>query len=90
MNIATALIKKVGKKVLRSNTLLFFDVKVDVLNKTRFLLQVRMMNQQKKDSRKTDRETSAQTNPVSATAGFLLSPSDGEKIWIVGDTGYIC
>jgi quercetin dioxygenase-like cupin family protein len=41
-----------------------------------------MMNQQKKDLRKT----SAQTNPVSSTAGFLLSPSDGEKIWIVGDT----
>lgn len=41
-----------------------------------------MMNQQKKNSRKT----SAQTNPVSSTAGFLLSPSDGEKIWITGDT----
>jgi quercetin dioxygenase-like cupin family protein len=45
-----------------------------------------MMNQQKKDSSKIDRKTNAQTNPVSATAGFLLSPNDGEKIWIVGDT----
>jgi quercetin dioxygenase-like cupin family protein len=41
-----------------------------------------MMNQQKKNSLKT----SAQTNPVSSTAGFLLSPNDGEKIWITGDT----
>lgn len=41
-----------------------------------------MNNQQKKDSRKT----SVQINSVPSTAGFLLSPSDGEKIWIVGDT----
>src|SRR5688572_30174240 len=40
-----------------------------------------MMNQQKKNSLKT----SAQTNAVSSTAGLLLSPSDGEKIWITGD-----
>ena len=40
------------------------------------------MNQQKKDSLKT----SAQINLVPSTAGFLLSPSDGEKIWITGDT----
>jgi quercetin dioxygenase-like cupin family protein len=40
------------------------------------------MNQQKKDSLKT----SAQINSVPSTAGFLLSPSDGEKIWITGDT----
>ena len=45
------------------------------------------MNQQKKDtSCKTDRKTSAQTTPVSATGGFVLPPSNGEKIWIVGDT----
>jgi len=41
-----------------------------------------MMNQQKKDSLKT----SAQIISVPSTAGFLLSPSDGEKIWITGDT----
>jgi quercetin dioxygenase-like cupin family protein len=40
------------------------------------------MNQQKKDSLKS----SAQINLVPSTAGFLLSPSDGEKIWITGDT----
>lgn len=40
----------------------------------------------KRESCKTDRKTSAQTNPISATAGFVLPPSDGEKIWIVGDT----
>lgn len=40
------------------------------------------MNQQKKDSLKT----SAQINSVPSTAGFLLSPSDGQKIWITGDT----
>ena len=34
------------------------------------------MNQQKKNSLKTR----PQTNPVSSTAGFLLSPSNGEKI----------
>jgi quercetin dioxygenase-like cupin family protein len=45
-----------------------------------------MMTPQKRDSCKTDRKTSAQTSPVSATAGFVLPPSDGEKIWIVGDT----
>jgi quercetin dioxygenase-like cupin family protein len=45
-----------------------------------------MMTPQKSDSCKTDRKTSAQTSPVSATAGFVLPPSDGEKIWIVGDT----
>src|SRR5919205_801567 len=41
-----------------------------------------MNNQQKKDSLKT----SAQTYPASSNAGFLLSPGEGEKIWIVGDT----
>lgn len=41
-----------------------------------------MMNQQEKKSLKT----SSQTNPISSTAGFLLSPGDGEKIWITGDT----
>jgi quercetin dioxygenase-like cupin family protein len=40
------------------------------------------MNQQKKDSLKT----SAQINSVASTTAFLLSPSDGEKIWITGDT----
>lgn len=45
-----------------------------------------MMTPQKRDSCKIDRKTSAQTSPVSATAGFVLPPSDGEKIWIVGDT----
>ena len=45
-----------------------------------------MMTPQKSDSCKTDRKASAQTSPVSATAGFVLPPSDGEKIWIVGDT----
>ena len=45
-----------------------------------------MMTSQKSDSCKTDRKASAQTSPVSATAGFVLPPSDGEKIWIVGDT----
>jgi quercetin dioxygenase-like cupin family protein len=45
-----------------------------------------MMTPQKRGSRKTDRKTSAQTSPVYATAGFVLPPSDGEKIWIVGDT----
>jgi quercetin dioxygenase-like cupin family protein len=46
-----------------------------------------MMNQQKQDSRKADRKTNAQTNLVSATtAGFALTSSGGEKIWIVGDT----
>jgi len=41
-----------------------------------------MMTPQKRDSRKTDRKSRA----LSATAGFVLPPSDGEKIWIVGDT----
>ena len=45
-----------------------------------------MMTPQKRDSCKTDRKTSTQTRPVSATAGFVLPPSDGEKIWIAGDT----
>ncbi len=45
-----------------------------------------MMTPQKRDSCKTDRKTNAQTSPVSATAGFVLPPSDGERIWIVGDT----
>src|SRR5919206_4965092 len=45
-----------------------------------------MMTSQKSDSCKTDRKTSAQTTPVSATGGFVLPPSNGEKIWIVGDT----
>ncbi len=40
------------------------------------------MNQQKKDSLKT----SMQTNLVPSTTSFLLSPSEGEKIWITGDT----
>ena len=40
------------------------------------------MNQQKKDSLKT----SAQIKSVHSTAGFLLFPSDGQKIWITGDT----
>jgi quercetin dioxygenase-like cupin family protein len=40
------------------------------------------MNQQKKDLHKT----AAQINPVSSIPGFLRSPGDGEKIWIVGDT----
>lgn len=40
------------------------------------------MNQQKKNSS----NIRAKTNPVSSTVGFLLSQSDGEKIWIVGDT----
>ena len=48
-----------------------------------------MMTPQKRDSCKTDRKTSAQTNPVSPTAGFVLPPSDGEKIWIVGDTMWL-
>jgi quercetin dioxygenase-like cupin family protein len=41
-----------------------------------------MNNQQNKNSLKT----SVQINPVPSTRGFMLSPSDGEKIWIVGDT----
>jgi quercetin dioxygenase-like cupin family protein len=45
-----------------------------------------MMTPQKRDSRKTDGKTSAQTSQASATAGFVVPPSDGEKIWIVGDT----
>jgi quercetin dioxygenase-like cupin family protein len=45
-----------------------------------------MTNQQKKDSLETDRKKSAQANPVFTNAGFLVPPSDGEKIWIVGDT----
>jgi quercetin dioxygenase-like cupin family protein len=45
-----------------------------------------MMTPQKRGSRKTDRKTSAQISPVSAPASFVLPPSDGEKIWIVGDT----
>ena len=40
------------------------------------------MNQQKKDLLKT----SEQINSVPSTAAFLLSPGDGEKIWITGDT----
>ena len=45
------------------------------------------MNQQKKDTLcKTDRKTSTQTIAVPANAGIVLPPSDGEKIWIVGDT----
>ena len=40
------------------------------------------MNQQEKDSLKT----SAQINLVPSTSGFLLSPSDGQKIWITSDT----
>lgn len=40
------------------------------------------MKQQKIDLLKT----SAQINSVPSTAGFLLSPSEGEKIWITGDT----
>src|SRR5690348_10450236 len=39
-----------------------------------------------KSAKKDLQKTSAQTNPVYSTAGFLLSPSDGETIWIVGDT----
>ena len=66
--------------------MLFFDAEVDVLNKTWFLLYICMVTPQKRDSCKTDRKTSTQTRPVSATAGFVLPPSDGEKIWIVGDT----
>jgi quercetin dioxygenase-like cupin family protein len=62
--------------------LLFFDVEVDVLNKTWFLLYTCRMNQLKKDLLKT----STQINSVPSGAGFLLSPSYGEKIWIVGDT----
>jgi len=40
------------------------------------------MNQQKIDLLKT----SAQINSVPFTTGFLLSQSEGEKIWITGDT----
>ena len=45
-----------------------------------------MTNHQKKDSCKTDRKTSTHPISVSAPAGFVLPPRDGEKIWIVGDT----
>ena len=48
-----------------------------------------MMTPQKRDSCKTDRKTSAQINPVSPTTGFVLPPSVGEKIWIVGDTMWL-
>lgn len=65
--------------------MLSFDIDVDILNKNSFLLWACMMNQQQ-DSRKTDRKTSAETSRFSATAGFVLPPSGGEKIWIVGDT----
>ncbi|HJU33720.1 MAG TPA: quercetin 2,3-dioxygenase [Nitrososphaera sp.] len=45
-----------------------------------------MMTSQKKEIHVKQTETSAQTIPVSDTAGFVLPPSEGEKIWIVGDT----
>jgi quercetin dioxygenase-like cupin family protein len=45
-----------------------------------------MMNQQRQDSIEKGRKTSAQASEVAATSGFVLPPSGGEKIWIVGDT----
>jgi quercetin dioxygenase-like cupin family protein len=65
--------------------MILFDVYVDVLNKNSSLLKAYMINQQQ-DSLKKSHKTSNLTRGASAPSSYVLPPSSGEKIWIVGDT----